>query len=404
MYCPWKNEEWFVSPFSYDDDFVDRSRYPKRIGLCDSTLCDGEKQAGVYFTKDAKVRIAKALDRIRVDRIELGNPGLSPDDMEVVCELAKAHLKAKLSCNCRNNSRDIDAAMESGSWGVAINVPASPFIIREMQSAGIEETISGAIKNIDYAKSEGLAVTTVLMDATRSDLKLLERIVSDLGGHSDCIALGDTFGVAIPPVMKKLVENMGEWTDKPLEVQCNNDFGLATANALAAISAGASRVKVTVNSLGERSGATSLQEVALGAKLLLGVDLELRTKELYRISRLVGELSGFRVPPNKPVVGDNIFKIETTQSGVRVQSKDGRISPFSWELIGHPSRGSIMLSRKSGPQNLELKLSELGLRVDKEMYPIILSEVYEKSMEKNGAVTDDEFLEILQDFDLCDND
>jgi isopropylmalate/homocitrate/citramalate synthase len=178
---------------------------------------------------------------------------------------------------------------------------------------------------------------------------------------------------------------------------------LATSNTLAAVLGGASVAHVTVNGLGERAGNTALGEVALGAKLLLGLDVKIKLDELYKLSKIVSEISGFPVSPNKPIVGENVFNIESAQSAQWLATtEEGGYSlayPFSKEIIGHPEQ-KVLLSKKSGPYNLRLKLAELGLNVPEEKFPEVLGIIYEKSLQKKGALTDDEFLEVLEDLGL----
>ncbi len=397
----WHTDKWFVSPFNFSGEVTAGASLPKSLTIHDVTLRDGEQQAGVFFTKEEKLRVAKLLDRARVDEIEVGSPGIYQQDMEAIRELVAASLDAKLFAWCRNQKRDIAAAKECGSWGVTIELPASSIMIDEIYSTNLDEMASTVAENVDYAKSEGLHVTLLLVDSTRSDLRTLERIVKEICRPCASIALSDTFGVAIPQAVAYLVRKAREWTDKPVSIHCHNDFGLATANTLAAVAAGASSAHVTVNTLGERAGNTSLGEVALGAKLLMGVDVNLKLDELYRLSKTVGDLSGFKVPPNKPIVGSNVFNVESAQSALWFAKSEKGIYafPFSRDLIGHPEL-KMTLSKKSGPLNLKMKIAEFGLEIDESRYPEILGKIYEKSIEKNGPLTDDEFLGILEDLGL----
>jgi isopropylmalate/homocitrate/citramalate synthase len=396
----WKTDKWFVSPFDFNEAFEDRSKFPKALAFHDSTLHAGEQQAGIFFKKGDKIRLAKALDRAKVDRIEVGTPGTSSEDSDAMKELVSCRLDAKLFSGCRNKISDIKEAKDCGSNGVTIRIEV-PCPFAKSPGSDLDEKIRTAVANSEYAKSEGLYTVPMLTDATRSDLPTLKRFVQELAPVSDSIAIADSLGVATPRAISKLVENVMCWSDRPLEIRCFNDFGLSTANALAAVSAGASVIHTTVNGIGERSGETSLGEAALSGKLLLGIPENIVFNELYGLSQLVGDLSGFPVPPNRPIAGSNIFNIESAQSAQWLDEvKNGLPSPFSSDLVGHPPGEKILLSRKSGARNLELKLAQFGLEIDKSMYLVVLSEVYEKSSQKNGALTDNEFFEILQDLGL----
>ncbi len=397
----WQTDKWFVSPYNFEEvpDFKDKA--PETLSFHDVTLRDGEQQAGVVLTKYDKVMIGRAINRAGVDRIEVGIPGTSSEDREAMRALIAASLDAKLYSWCRNNKLDIAAAKGCGSYGITIELPASTIMMKEAYSTTLDEVLTKVGEHTDYAKSEGLKVLLLLVDATRSDLGILKRIVHEAEKGCDDFALSDTFGVAIPTAIYTLVSKFKELTTKPVEIHCHNDFGLATANTLAAIKAGASVAHVTVNGMGERAGNTALVEVALGAKLLMGIDVRVKLDELYRLSTFVASASGFAVPPNKPIVGSNVFNIESAQSAqwMAKSEKGAYAYPFPRDIIGHPEF-KLMLSKKSGPDNLKLKLDELRIRVPKERYPEILGRIYEKSLQKRGSISDEEFLEILQDLGL----
>jgi len=397
----WQTEKWFVSPYNFEEIPAFKNSAPKSLVFHDVTLRDGEQQAGVVLTKHDKIAIGRALNRAGIDRIEVGIPGTSLEDREAMRALVAATLDAKLYSWCRNNKLDIAAAKECESYGVTIELPASNMMMNGAYATTLDEALSKVLEHADYARSEGLNVLLLLIDATRSDLTMLKRIAHDAEKACESFAISDSFGVATPTAIYALVSKFREMTAKPVEIHCHNDFGLSTANTLAAVAAGASVAHVTVNGMGERAGNTSLGEVALGAKLLMGIDVRVKLDELYRLSNLVANISGFAVPPNKPIVGENVFNIESAQSAQWLASspKGAMAYPFRGGMIGHPEF-KLMLSKKSGPHNLDLKLAELRISVPKERYPEVLGRIYEKSLQKRGPVSDDEFLEILQDLDL----
>ncbi len=401
MEKPWQTDDWFVSPYNFEGIPAIKSKPPKTLTFHDVTMRDGEQQAGVVLTKHDKVAMGRALNRAGIDRIEVGIPGTSLEDREAMRALIAASLDADLYSWCRNNKLDIVAAKECGSYGITIELPASDVMMRGAYSTTLDEMLSKALENADYARSEGMKVLLLLVDATRAEFGVLKRIVQEADKACDSLAISDSFGVATPAAIYALASKFKDMTTKPLEIHCHNDFGLATANTLAAVAAGVSVAHVTVNGMGERAGNTSLGEVALGAKLLMGIDVGVKLDELYRLSKTVASISGFAVPPNKPIVGENVFNVESAQSAQWLSSptKGAMAYPFRGELIGHPEF-RLILSKKSGPHNLDLKLHELGLSVPKDRYPEILGRIYEKSLQKRGAVSDDEFIEILQDLDL----
>jgi isopropylmalate/homocitrate/citramalate synthase len=403
MKNPWQTENWFVSPFNFDEEARAQTDLPKSLTFHDVTLRDGEQQAGVVFTKYDKVMIGRAINRAKVERIEVGTPGTSSEDKEAVRALNAATLDVKIFSWARNNKLDIAAAKDCGSHGVTIELPTSQLLLEKVYRSTLEGMLNLAAENVNYASSEGLRPVLLLVDATRSSLDSMVSIIKQTERYVEGFAISDTFGVAMPRAIFNLIRKIKRMTSKPIEIHCHNDFGLATSNTLAAVLGGASVAHVTVNGLGERAGNTALGEVALGAKLLLGLNVKIKLDELYKLSKIVSEISGFPVPPNKPIVGENVFNIESAQSAQWLATTEkGGYSlayPFSKEIIGHPEQ-KVLLSKKSGPYNLRLKLAELGLSVPEEKFPEVLGIIYEKSLQKKGALTDDEFLEVLEDLGL----
>ncbi|MDH5806730.1 MAG: hypothetical protein QXW62_02830 [Candidatus Methanomethylicaceae archaeon] len=393
---PWKSEKWFVSPFNYEEEARKIFNLPEKVVFHDVTLRDGEQQIGVIFNKYDKVAIARALNKAGVDRIEVGTPGISEEDREAIRAIIAASLEAEIFAWCRNNKLDIEIAKECGSNGVVIETPSSPLMIEKAYSTKLEDLKIEISENAQIAKSEGMKVVLLLVDATRSNLEILKEIIKSSEKYCDGIAVSDTFGSILPFSMFYLIRKIKEFTEKPIEIHCHNDFGLATANTIAAVSAGASCVHVTVNGLGERAGNAPLGEVAIALKLLLGVNCNIKLEELYRLANIVSRYSGVPLPLNKPIVGQNIFKIESSQSAQWLVKGSPLIAyPFTKELIGN-LESKIVLSKKSGLYNLKLKLEELKINIPEEKYPEIMSLVYKLSLEKKGEVTDEELLDILE--------
>ncbi|MCS7097976.1 MAG: hypothetical protein NZ922_03235 [Candidatus Methanomethyliaceae archaeon] len=393
---PWRSDKWFVSPFNYEEEIRKLMFLPERVIFHDVTLRDGEQQVGVIFNKHDKMAIARALNRAGVDRIEIGAPGISDEDREAIKMIVTASLEAEIYSWCRNNRLDIEIAKECGSSGVVIETPSSPIMIEKPHSTNLELLKNQISENAQIAKSEGMKVILLLVDATRSSLKILSDIIQSSEKYCDGITISDTFGSILPFSMFHLIRKIKEITKKPIEIHCHNDFGLATANTLAAVAAGASCVHVTVNGFGERAGNAPLGEVALSLKLLMGVNCNIKLEELYKLANIVARYAGIPIPLNKPIVGQNIFKIESSQSAQWLSRGDPLAAyPFLKELIGNPE-SKVVLSKKSGFYNLKLKLEELKINVPEEKYPEILSLIYRYSLEKKGEVTDDELLDILE--------
>jgi isopropylmalate/homocitrate/citramalate synthase len=245
------------------------------------------------------------------------------------------------------------------------------------------------------------------IDSTRAKFDTFWDIIDSVAteGHMDSYVLVDTFGVCSPESISYLVREVKKRTDKPIEVHCHNDFGLAVANSLAGIMAGADIIHTTVNGIGERSGNAALEEVAVALEVLYDVKTAIKFKKLRRLSKLVEEASKVLMPPHKPIVGDNIF---TTESGIiagwwerasKVR-KPLEVYPFSPEYLGF-DKVTIALGKGSGRASIIHRLKELELEIpSEEKIDQILERVKVLSEEKKKLLTDEEFRSIVKQLTL----
>ncbi|MEM4863483.1 MAG: hypothetical protein QW706_09970, partial [Candidatus Nezhaarchaeales archaeon] len=238
----WSSKFWFVSPLNFDDEVRKKLELPERVVIHDTTLRDGEQQAGVVFRRDEKVRIATALDEAGVDRIEAGMPSVSRDDFDAVKEIAKLGLKARVMAFSRCLKQDVDLAIKAEVPGVVMELPSSKHIIEYGYRIPEDSAIKMVVEAAEYAKKHGLFVTLLAIDSTRADYEFLKKVVNSVQDFMDSLTIADTFGVASPFAMEYLTKQVKSLTKKPVEVHPHNDFGLAVANALAAVASGASAV------------------------------------------------------------------------------------------------------------------------------------------------------------------
>lgn len=368
---------------------------PKKVGLYDVTLRDGEQTPGVVFRKDEKVEIARALDELGVQRIEAGMPVVSPQDKAAVKEIAHLGLNAEVWGFCRCLKGDIDACLECNVDAVICEIATSNV---KLKAYGFDKSsvLKRAIDACKYAKDHGLYVAFFSVDMTRTDLDFLEKIYSSVvnEGHSDEVVVVDTLGTALPEVMYYLTKRVKEWVNVPIHVHCHNDFGLGTACELAAVEAGAEWMHVTVNGLGEKAGNVDIGEAALSLKLLHNVDVGIRYEKMSEISKLVEEISGIEIPPNKPVVGENIFKRESGVVVAQLIKYPPAVESFPPDLVG--KKREIVLGKKSGKHSIEWKLEQLGIRATREQIETILSMVKATSEKKKALITDEEFKLIVK--------
>ena len=397
MNCARARRDVWISPYDFVSEVVREFRVPENVGFYDCTLRDGEQVPGLVFRKDDKIKIAQALDDLGVQRIEAGMPVVSPEDKEATKALTKLGLRAEIWGFCRCLRRDVDACMESDVSSVICEIAVSKFKMKayELTEHDVKDRM---VDTITYAKEHGLNVAFFAVDATRAELEFLQEMyVSAVKeAHADEVVIVDTLGVALPEALFYLTKKVKEWVDVPVHVHCHNEFGLATACSLAAVKAGAEWVHVTVNGIGEKSGNADLSEVAMALLLLYNKDIGLRYKKLCEVSRLVQELSGIKMPPNKPIVGDSIFKRESGVAVLQLIRYPPSVEPFPPELVG--GKRDIIIGKKSGKHSIEWKAKELGITsLTDQQITEILEKVKELALKKKGPVGDEEFRSILNE-------
>jgi isopropylmalate/homocitrate/citramalate synthase len=367
--------------------------YPYRIGgsvgLYDTTLRDGEQTVGVVLDAEQKLEIARLLDELGIDRIEAGFPRVSEDDRRAVELIAGAGLNAEVWGFSRAVPADLELLAE---LGVAYAVIESPISDAKLDAIGVSretmlERITSAMR---FAAEHGIHAAFFGVDSTRADLDFFRRAYEgavEAGARE--VAVVDTLGVATPEAVADLVGKTIQWLDgTPVHFHGHDDFGLATANAVAAVRAGATWIHGTINGMGERAGNADLGEAALTLRALYGVESNLRFERIRDVSSRVRELSGYELDPWKAVTGETLFRRES--GAVASQFHDPpSIEPYSSELVG-AERG-IVLGKKSGLDSIRIKAEELGLDVPEERRADLLAKVKELGARKRGLVTDDEF-------------
>ena len=358
------------------------------IGLYDTTLRDGEQTVGVVLGPEEKLEIAKALDAAGIDRIEAGFPRVSVEDAEAIRLIADAGLHAEVWGFSRAVPADVEALVELGVRAAVIESPISDL---KLQALGVsrETMLERIAKAVAFATGHGITVAFFGVDSTRADLEFYRQAYSTAveAGAREVVAV-DTIGVATPEAAAYLVGQTVEWVDVPVHWHGHDDFGLATAAAVAAVQAGATWIQGTVNGMGERAGNANLLEIALTLDALYGIPTRLDLTQARQLSALVRERSGYELAPWTPLTGDNLF---TRESGaVASQFHDPpAIEPYSAELVG-AARG-IVLGKKSGLDSIALKAAELGLDVPEERRAELLAAVKRLAAAERRLVGDAEF-------------
>jgi isopropylmalate/homocitrate/citramalate synthase len=373
-------------------DLNDDARIGGRVGLYDTTLRDGEQTVGVVLDPEQKLEIARALDELGIDRIEAGFPRVSEDDARAIELIQGADLKAEVWGFSRALAADVDALLELGLRAAVIEAPLSD---RKLEAYGLDrDKVIGRLEDaVAHATANGMTIAFFGVDGTRGDLAFLERAYrSAREAGAQEAAVVDTLGIAAPESVARLVEAAQEWLPgTPIHFHGHDDFGLATASAVAAARAGASWIHGTVNGMGERAGNLDLAEAALTLRALYGVETNLRLDHARDVSAKVREIAGYELEPWKPLVGETLF---TRESGaVASQFHDPpSIEPYASTLVGAERR--IVLGKKSGIDSIRIKASELGLDLSEGDERRVLAEVKRLGAEKHGLVTDDEFREL----------
>jgi isopropylmalate/homocitrate/citramalate synthase len=360
------------------------------IGLYDTTLRDGEQTVGVVLSPEQKVEIATALSMAGVDRIEAGFPRVSEEDARAISLILDAGLDAEIWGFSRAVRADVEALVE---LGLQASVIESPISDGKLAALGVSrETMLDRIRAaVSFAAGEGIRVAFFAVDSTRADIEFTRRVYeSAVEAGAQEVVVVDTLGIATPEAAAYLVNEIVERLDYevPVHWHGHDDFGLATAAAVAAVQAGATWVQGTVNGMGERAGNADLVEVALTLEALYGIPTRLDLAQARALGELVQGLSGTPLAAWKPVTGDNLF---TRESGaVAAQFHDPpAIEPYASELVG-AERG-IVLGKKSGLDSIRIKVAELGLDVPEERFPQLLESVKRSGTKKRGLVTDAEF-------------
>ena len=345
--------------------------------IFDTTLRDGEQSAGIGLTTQEKLVIARQLDRLGVDVIEAGFAASSPGDFEAVQAIAREVRRPVIASLARCVLPDVDAAWnaikDAERPRIHVFISSSDVQIMNQLRKNPEEVMDMAIASVERAKSYCDDVEFSPMDATRTDIEYLYKMLeSAIAAGATTINIPDTVGYVMPWEFRERIrlikENVPNIDKVTLSVHCHNDLGQAVGNSLAAVAEGARQVEGCINGLGERAGNAALEEVIMALetrKDLYGVSTNVNTRQIYRTSRLVSDITGFAVQPNKAIVGANAFRHASGihQDGVLKDRTTFEI--MDPQSIGWPSN-ELVLGKLSGRAGLRSRLDDLGYHLDQE--------------------------------------
>jgi isopropylmalate/homocitrate/citramalate synthase len=396
---PWKTDKWHVSPWNFAPEVLAQLHFAKQIKVHDVTLRDGEQQTGVIFTKDDKIRIAEGLAEAGVHRIEAGMPVVSPSDQAAIKEIVKRNLGPQIFAFSRCMVDDVKRAVDCGVSGVVMEVPSSEHIIKYAYQWPLEKAIDLSIESTAYAHAQGLEVVFFPIDFSRADmtwvLDLISRVARE--GHMDGLALVDTFGVLSPHAMQYFVRQVKARITTRLEAHFHMDVGMGVANTIMALAEGVEVMHTTVLGIGERAGNTPMEETAMALLTLYGVDTGLNYAKFFQLAHLVAELSQTPILPNRPVVGDQLFHIESGIIASWFQNcgtdNPTELFPFRWDVVGQ-APAQIVYGKGSGIDSIKGALTRLGLAFTEEEGMKVLVAVKQFSLERKRLLTPDEFKKV----------
>ena len=369
----------------------------RKIYIVDTTLRDGEQTAGVVFANREKVRIAKFLDELGVDQIEAGIPVMGGDEREAIKSICKAGLKASIMGWNRPVISDIEASIACGVDALAISISTSDIHIKYKLQTSREWVLENMVKACEFAKKEGMYVSVNAEDASRSDFEFLVQFASAAKqAGADRLRYCDTVGILEPFTTYEKIKALLDAVNIEVEMHTHDDFGMATANALAGVKAGANYVGVTVMGLGERAGNSALEEVLMSLKHLYGIDLNFKTEMFREVAEYVSRASGRELPAWKAIVGSNMFAHE---SGIHA---DGALkNPKTYEAFAPEEVGlerQIMVGKHSGSAAIKAKFAEYGIYLSDHKANELLPKIRSYCVQLKRPLFDKELMYLYEDY------
>ena len=385
----------WTSDLNRTDDILSRFDRSTPVRFYDTTLRDGEQSVGVCFTPEEKFDIACRLSELGVGRIESGFPRVSADDTAAVRRILDAGLQSEIWGFSRAVKADVDAHIDLGTEHVLIEISTSDMKIKAygFTRDSVLQRVTDAIR---HAKDNGIkTVNFFAVDSTRSDLGFLRDVYSTaIEQGADEVSVVDTIGVCSPEAVERLIGEVSSWVgpDVPIHWHGHNDFGMATASAVAAVRGGARWIQGTINGMGERAGNADICEVALALQCLYDMPVELDLTRARETSKVVQQAGGYSVDGWKPVVGEFLYTRESGAVANQFHIPQA-IEPYSSEIVDAERR--IVLGKKSGLSNIKLKGEELGLDIPEDKRAGVLAEVKDLGTRNARLVTDEEFKDIV---------
>jgi len=366
-----------------------------KVRIFDTTLRDGEQTPGVSIKTEQKVEIAIKLDELGIDAIEAGFPVVSHGETVAIKNITKQGLKAEICGLARAVKSDLDAAINCDLPYVHVFIATSDIHMQFKLRMNRQQVIEKAVWAVEYAKKHGVQVEFSAEDATRSDRAFLSQVFTAVANVGvDRLDIPDTVGYATPQYIEQLVKDVKAMTRLPISMHCHDDFGLAVANSISGINAGADCAHVTINGLGERAGNASLEEVVMALQCLYGRKHNVKTELLYETSVFVSNTMGIIVQPNKAIIGENAFGHESGIHTHGIINNPLTYEPISPELVGR--KRWMQAGKHAGAHGIKAMLESFGITpTEKELYDIV--EKQKNLADKGKSITTAELLSITGD-------
>jgi methanogen homocitrate synthase len=380
---PYFDDSRWVSPQNFETN-ASFDTMPKRVSIHDVTLRDGEQTCGLVWREDDRVRIGEALNELGVDRIEVGMPIISEENRRAIKRLKQMNLNSEIVAFCRAMPKDLDAALEVGVDRIIVEHAVNPYLNTYVYHSSMEEVVEKVSTCINYVRKNGVKVSFMGWDATRSSLDYVLETFSRIAkkAEPETMAFVDSFGVGTPPAIQFAFEELRKAIPEKigLEFHVHNEFGLAMGSVIAAIIGGARTIHSSMNGLGERTGNVATEQVAAALKILLNIDTGVDISKLWDVSRLVQDIAKISPAYNNPVVGEKLFWVE---SGVVVDALDklnkagikAAMTPYLPQLVGRPGP-EIKYGAFSGNASVKYYLKQRRIEATEAQLEEILERIH----------------------------
>jgi methanogen homocitrate synthase len=383
-----------VSPYNFIDEVVSPRHLPDDIIVYDTTLRDGEQMPGVSFNSGQKLAIAAKLDEIGVHQIEAGFPVVSDEEKKTVKRIANEGLNADILALTRLRKEEIDLAAECDVDMALVFIASSDIHIKYKLKFKCEELLTCVSEVLDHAKGYDIKVNFSTEDSTRTKIeRLYEFYDTAVKTNVNRLGITDTVGCVMPSGLGYLVKKIKDKYQMPLAIHLHNDFGLALANALAGVSAGANAVAVTVGGIGERAGNVSLEQFVIAMKILYNYDMNIDTSGLHELAEMVHKFAKTSISPHQPLIGDNVFSHESGMHIAAILNQPVTYECIPPELVGQTRR--LLMGKHTGSTFIRKRLEERKISATPQEIDIILQEIKVLG-EFKGKVTEDEFWNIVE--------